>query len=852
MTEFRVLGELDLRDTHGREVRSVLSASKQIALLTYLAAASPHALRRRDTLLALFWPEFDQEHARGALRQTLFRIRQALSSDAVINRGEEEIGINRDRFWCDAATFEALLDGGRAAEALEVYRGDLLQGFHLTGCLEFERWLDGERDRLRRRASQAAWLLATQSEAAGNAVEAAHWARRAVALAPDDEVALRRLIGLLDRMGDRTGAIREYEAFAHQLRRDYQADPAPETRQLFEVISTRVQPIRPAAEPPSTASSVERAPQLPAQRSRRHRTLALVALAVVFALGGALVVVTWPDGPVLDPKRVLVDVFENDTGDPALDPLGRVAADWIAQGLAQTGLAAVVPSVMVLGTVHDFESKGEVGRGPTRAKALAEATGSGLLVSGSYLRHGDTVAFQARVTDVSSGELVRGIDAVRARLDAPLEAVELLRRKVLGALATVLDPRLATWAGTASQPPSFEAYRLYMDGLGLYVRGLNTRERYREAVRHLSRAYALDSTFTAPLLWLVAVHRHAAEFPSADSLVRILQRRKDRLAPWDRAMVDYHDAYLGGDHSGAYEAAKRVVAIAPGTEWVYWLASAALALNRPREALDLLVGLDPERGWMSSWRPYWTQLLEARHMLGDYRGELRDVERARGARPDGYRLQEWRALVALGRVEQVTSWAGAFMSTQTERSWPNIRLFLTLILELRAHGQHAAAQEMLERTLAWYDQARPAEREDTVFRMSHGRALFLAGRYDEARSVLERLIAGYSEDPGRGTIRYWEAFGLLGIMAARRGDPLEAARISDLIEATTTAYHYGEHTVWRAAIAAHLGERERAMELLNDAVREGLHFTLALHDGYYGLDPLRGYPPFEEFLRPKG
>ncbi len=120
MIEFRTLGGLDLRDSHGRELRATLSAPKQVALLTYLAIATPGGFHRRDTLLALLWPELDHEHARLSLRQALYGIWRAVTNGALVSRDKEEIGLDWEGFWCDAAAFEALLDEGRAEEALEL------------------------------------------------------------------------------------------------------------------------------------------------------------------------------------------------------------------------------------------------------------------------------------------------------------------------------------------------------------------------------------------------------------------------------------------------------------------------------------------------------------------------------------------------------------------------------------------------------------------------------------------------------------------------------------------------------------------------------------------------------------
>ena len=207
MIEFRLLGTLHLSDAEGREVEGLLSRSRRLALLAYLAAATPRGLHRRDTLLALFWPELDQEHARAALRQALHVLRDALGDDVVVTRGDEEVGLDFDRLWCDVAAFDDAVATGRLGEAFAYYQGHLLEGFFISAAAEFERWLEGERARLRQTASRSAHALVKQCEAAGDLPAALEWARRAAQLAPHEEGPLRQLVTLLDRLGDRAGAV---------------------------------------------------------------------------------------------------------------------------------------------------------------------------------------------------------------------------------------------------------------------------------------------------------------------------------------------------------------------------------------------------------------------------------------------------------------------------------------------------------------------------------------------------------------------------------------------------------------------------------------------------------------------
>src|SRR5712691_771676 len=123
MIRLRTLGTLDLRGSDGAELRALLAQPKRLALLAYLAIASPGGFRRRDTLVGLFWPELDHEHARAALRKALHGLRHELGDGILLTRGGEDVMLAADGFWCDAPAFEQLLAEGRRAEALELYRG---------------------------------------------------------------------------------------------------------------------------------------------------------------------------------------------------------------------------------------------------------------------------------------------------------------------------------------------------------------------------------------------------------------------------------------------------------------------------------------------------------------------------------------------------------------------------------------------------------------------------------------------------------------------------------------------------------------------------------------------------------
>jgi serine/threonine-protein kinase len=205
----------------------------------------------------LFWPDLDGEHARGALRRSLYFLRRACGEDVIISRGEDDVGIRPDALWCDVAAFEAALDAGRHADALGLYAGDLLEGFYVAGAPAMEHWLDMERTRLRACAAKAAWAAA---DAAGSSGAGVSWARKAVDFAPDEDRGVCRLITLLDKSGDAAGAIRTYDDYAARLARDLDFKPSPETTSLVGAIRKRAVPVTVRARAAPAALSITTMP----------------------------------------------------------------------------------------------------------------------------------------------------------------------------------------------------------------------------------------------------------------------------------------------------------------------------------------------------------------------------------------------------------------------------------------------------------------------------------------------------------------------------------------------------------------------------------------------------------------
>ena len=414
MVEFRTLGSLDLKGEDGRQLHALLAQPKRIALLTYLAVATPRGFHRRDTLLALFWPDLDQERARQALRQALHVLRRTLGPEVILARGDDEIAVDRARLWCDAVEINEALDAGADEKGLELYRGDFLEGFFLSNVPEFERWVDGVRTRLRARAAKAALHVAEQEAAAGHAVEAAHWARRASALAIDDEASLRRLIALLHRVGDRAGALRAHDEFARRMAREYEAEPSAETQALMRTVrgearpnagleAPRPAPIATVAPSVATPPDAVAPASVPARRPRLWRA-AVFAAVLIAAIAAVFIVRSARRGPVEAVADTAPSAPDDYLGSVAVLPFanlgGRPEDEYLSEGITDEiiGRLAGIGRLKVISRTSVVALKGRALTVPQ----VADTLGVRHMVEGSVRRSGNRIRVTVQLIDAES------------------------------------------------------------------------------------------------------------------------------------------------------------------------------------------------------------------------------------------------------------------------------------------------------------------------------------------------------------------------------------------------------------------------------------------------------------------
>lgn len=492
MIRLRLLGGLGLAGPDDQNIRAVLQQPKRLALLAYLALADPGTFRRRGTVLLLFWPDADEEHARSALNQATHFLRELLHAGIVTTRGPGELGVDTGILWCDVTAFERALSSGDRVEALRLYRGDLLPGFSVRAGAEFDQWLDDTRNRLRRRAASAAWGLADGAEQRQQYGAAAGWARRAVEISPDDAAAVQRLLRLLGRVGDFAGALAAYDRFATRLAREREVKPSAATRQLIASIRSGADCtdhgslLRPEEldGPPADASTTPGVgDRVPGDPGTGVTTWHSVGASVSQAGAG--------NGRWRTPFRSAPGIFQRESNPWVW--AGVVLAAALGIVLGHGGSPPVRPSepdYIARVIVQEFADRGAVARSPSFGTALTASvvsqlahvrslavltlpphgrslpsnasglSGPRLLLTGGVLRAGERVRVDVELIDATNGRVVKTAVFERALRDQ-FALTDSLSQEIASMVraAAGREAELRGWRARAGSERAYELMR---------------------------------------------------------------------------------------------------------------------------------------------------------------------------------------------------------------------------------------------------------------------------------------------------------------------------------------------------------------------------------------------------------
>jgi DNA-binding SARP family transcriptional activator len=230
-------------ESDGRTPSGAATQRKPLALLALLAAAGERG-ESRDKLLAYLWAETPGDRAAHRLNQVLYALRRDLHEESLF-KGTSKLRLNPEAITSDLSEFIEAHHRGDLERAVAAYSGPFLDGFHLRGAAEFDRWLEGERASLGRCYEESLEALAAAAAAAGDPDRAVAWLHRLMEHDPLSSRVTVNLMAVLAASGRRADALRTARTYEARIQEELEAAPSPAVMALAEEI--RRKPARKSA-----------------------------------------------------------------------------------------------------------------------------------------------------------------------------------------------------------------------------------------------------------------------------------------------------------------------------------------------------------------------------------------------------------------------------------------------------------------------------------------------------------------------------------------------------------------------------------------------------------------------------
>lgn len=671
---------------------------RRLALLALLAMSRRQGLAR-EKLATMLWPDSDSERARHLLSDTVYVINRAVGVDVITAAGDE-LRLRADQLRCDARELEDAVERGAVADAVKLHTGPFMDGFFLEGSEEFERWLSAERDRLQELHARALEQLAIERSSRGDLRGAVECWRRLTADDPFNSRLACALAEVLDRAGDRAGALQLLQDHTATLHKELGIAPPPDVTKLIRELRTHRPPATPPQIPTADPALIQPKPlQVPREAApgttpRREWPIALLGAAAAVTV---VILGTRIDYRVSRSPESLQSVAVLPFADlsPARDH--EYFGDGIAEELS-TRLARV-PGLRISGRTSAFAFKGT----GTDAKTIGKALNVDALVEGSVRESNGEVRVAVRLVSAKDGYQLWTETWDRSGGD-----VLALQDEIAMAVVRALRPGMTT--ATPDSPPrsvELEAYDLYLQGR--YHWHQRTADSLKRAADLFERAVALAPNYAeahSGVADAYAVLGFYDHLPPRDAFPRAKVAAQRALAiderlPQAYASLGYVALYYDWQWPQAERALTRAIELNPnysvGHQWLanYFVArgrfdEAVAAMRRAQETDPLSLIASAALGWIHYYR--------------------RDFDAA---------VQQCRRTIELnGNFEQAWLWGGQ---------------------ALEAAGRYPEAVAMLER-------AAVISKRSAITLTALGRAHALSGNKAAAGRIVDELNrqhAGY-------------------------------------------------------------------------------------------------------------
>ncbi len=522
-------------------------------------------------------------------------------------------------------------------------------------------------------------------------------------------------------------------------------------------------------------------------------------------------------------ERIAIPAFSDFTGNPEYSSVSKMAAHWITTALLESTDASVV-------SYQSAVESDQVASATTKSRKLSALSGAGAVnvVEGSYQLCGknkDSLEFSVNIINLKTGayikEITRKLAGIRCQGSDPMQCI--------GDLADAIDGFWVSKTDKVLEPPTYEAYKDYLAARDVW------RKDDTQAEQLLRKSIHEDQGFIDAYFLMLDLYYNHYEYAQADSLISVIKERFTDLTERQKNYLMYHDADNKGHNVEAFKYFMNEYQIDPKDLFVNTsgMVMAIEYLHDPQKAIEFFTEINPDSLDLDQ-----CIYCRTRYSMANYayqmEGNIRKAKRlADKLRPHLHRELDYQRLIEFYVTIDDTAAANQLLTASVEVMDSAYKGYLYLV---------AARQAQLRKDIPlrdYYAKKSVALSPDSSRMLARG--YYAMDSLDRALEIYTQVL---QKLPSNSYI-----YAEMGVIYARKGDKDNAERIITKLGELKHPFDYGKTSYFQGRIAANLGERQRALELIGKSLEEGRKFyTSETYDQDTDLMMLLDDPEYQKLL----
>lgn len=240
-----------------------------------------------------------------------------------------------------------------------------------------------------------------------------------------------------------------------------------------------------------------------------------------------------------DANSLAILGFENKTGDTNFDWLTTGLPEILLTDLSQSQSLNVISRERILDCFADKKSEHSHEECVRAAKTL----GAGKMLSGSFYRLGDQIRIDARLEDVTSGNIILAEKVVGPDAFTLVDSLTMKLASSMDISNLEGDSKVSLYTSSSE-----EAYKHYLAGMEKFG-----EQDYEQARESFNNAIGIDSTFAMPYLRIGMSYVFQGQTQRGLPYFQKAKSLENRLPQRDRNLLDvYADVWLNKEFDDAF------------------------------------------------------------------------------------------------------------------------------------------------------------------------------------------------------------------------------------------------------------------------------------------------------------